>query len=317
VSKDLGKFLRRALVFIIPIVIYASFIRTVDPYNYFSATAPENSESKKAVSFKLNYAMWKILEYRRTPQANILLGDSRMMEIDSDSVLAVSGMPYSNLAYGGGSLREAIDTFWLATEMTKLNDVVIGINLNTFNDNDRKNRVSEVRASMDNPLIYFVNRNVLTSAIAITKNHFSKKDGSIGVPKMSRDEFWRHQLDVTTKATYSNYAYPRNYLLELDEINRYCDQNNIGLSFLIFPSHQDLRDQAKLYQLEDHLTTMVSELAAMGIVYNFDFDNPLTQNAENFKDPYHFNHSLMELIIQGVWGEGNSSVRVVEQSEQS
>lgn len=304
--KDYTVLAKRLAVFSLPLLAYLALVALVDPYNFVPGPSPVDEKAKEDVSFKLNYAMWKMLEYRRDPVSNILLGDSRMMSLDPDTIRAVSGLEYFNFAYGGGSLREAIDTFWFATRQTQLVRACIGMNLTTFNATDAKDRVSEVDAMLANPLLYLVNRNVVNATARIIVSAVTGRDAGIGSPVGDQDAFWRRQLDVTTKGYYENYRYPVSYLAELSEIAEYCRSTGIELSFIVFPSHADLQKKVATYGLEDSEARMKQDIARLGTVYDFEVDSPLTRDRANYRDPYHFRGHVMKQIVETVWGRNGT-----------
>lgn len=147
-SPELKHLVRKLGLFLLPFAVYACAIVVIDPYNYFGVSHVISDGLKSDISYKLNYAMWDMIEYRRDPAPNILLGDSRMMGLDAEDIREVSGHDFENLAYGGGSLKEAIATFNYADKLTDLKRVTIGLDINTYNGSDTKDRVSEVEGAL-------------------------------------------------------------------------------------------------------------------------------------------------------------------------
>ena len=91
-------------LFAVPLVLFAGFVLAVDPYDYSPLPSPVSDELKREISFKTNYAMWKMFAYRRDPKPAILLGDrfanadtnrNQPRNGDSQSVIA---MPKTRLA---------------------------------------------------------------------------------------------------------------------------------------------------------------------------------------------------------------------------
>ena len=300
----------RILLFSIPFILYGLLVVAVDPFNYFGTRNLISTDLKEDISLKINYAMWKMLRYRRDPVPNLLLGDSRMMSLDARLVSETSGRPYANMAYGGGSLREAIDTFWFATEHCRLETVFFGLNINTFNAGNTKDRVSEVLAALDNPLLYFTNNNVLIAGQKLIRAAITGRKPAIGVPNMDREAFWDYQLNQITKVYLSHYRYPQAYLEELREISEYCRAQGIDLNFLLFPNHVDLQRKVDEFDLTGESARMRDDLGRLGRVLDFAFDNPMTSTRENYLDPYHFNAETMARIVDAVWREQTPSVKV-------
>lgn len=309
-STAVKKFLFRSLLFALPFFLYGMLVMAIDPFNYFGVGGPVSTDLKEKISLKVNYAMWKMLDYRRDPEPNLLLGDSRMMSLDAQLVSSVSGISYVNMAYGGGSLREAIDTFWFAAERNELDNVYFGLNINSYNAGNTKDRVGEVLAALDNPLLYFTNNNVLIAGQKLVKAKVTGHVQPIGIPDMDREQFWNHQLNVITRIYFSQYRYPMEYKEELQEIAEYCRENRISLNFILFPNHMDLQDKIRDYKLSESCEAMRSDLREMGRVYDFAFPSPITENRDNYKDPYHFNDEIMRFIIESTWSEPGDIVKI-------
>ncbi|MBU2502197.1 hypothetical protein KJ682_12775 [bacterium] len=303
--------IRKLGLFSLPFVLYAVVIAVVDPYDFLPGPSPFGEEIKREISFKLNYAMWEMTRFKEDPAPNILLGDSRMMSMPLDRIEEVSGRGFFNLSYGGGSLREAIDTFHYARQTTRIEHAYFGINLNSYNGSSRKDRVSEVLAAQRNPLIYLVNTNVTLSAGRILWSAITRRPPAIGQPLGDKDAFWKEQLEVTTRVFFSNYQDPVDYRRELGEIAALCRTEGIGLTFIIFPNHKDLQDKILDYGLAEESQTFRDDLAGLATTYDFAFENEMTRNRDNFKDPYHFTANVKELIIQSVWGGRPEFVKIL------
>jgi len=309
-SVEVTKFLKKLAIFVLPFVLYSAVIGFIDPFNYFDSGSPVRDELKQDISFKLNYAMWKMLEFRQTPHPDLLLGDSRMMDMDAQAISSLTGDDFYNFAYGGGSLKEAIATIRFADDQTTLNSLTIGLDLNSYNGSDVKDRVSEVLGALDNPFLYITNNTVMIAAWKLMKSAVSGQPERIGQPVGDRDAFWRTQLDVTARVYFANYRDPVLYRAQLTEIAELCQEKGIRLSFIIFPSHKDLMDRIQSYDLEEANRMMRQDLAVMGTVYDFAWDNASTRNRDNFKDPYHFTPEVMASIIGSVWGNQPRFVRI-------
>lgn len=309
-SPEVKKLIKKLALFLLPFGIYGAVIIAIDPYNYFSPKSVIPGELKQEISFKLNYALWRMVEYKRQPSDGLLLGDSRMMAIQAEDIRRVCGQDYYNFAYGGGSLKEALATFRFANDQTKLKRVAIGLDINTYNGSDTKDRVAEAQAALRNPLLYVTNNNVMLAAWKLVGSVVTGKAASIGAPVGDRESFWRQQLEVTARVYLENYRDPVFYRKELLEISEICRAQNIQLDFIIFPSHQDLMSKIGEYDLLDANRVMREDLARCGRVFDFAWENALTADKVSFKDPFHFTREVSDLIVRSVWGADRDYVRV-------
>ncbi len=296
------RFLLNSISFALPFLLLFALIIIIDPFGYFNIFTAIPPEIKKSTAYRLNYALWKTIEYSKKPCANILLGDSRMERFKPEKIKEFTDVEYYNFSYGGGTLAEACKTFWFAAEITKLKNVYIGINFNLYNMHNSGDRVSGAMTIMKNPLLYLVNRDVVKAAFMIVKHLFSGKSVSLEAPPMSRARFWEYQLNVTAKRYYKSYAYPTSLYEELNKISAYCDDKKIKLVFLILPTHVSLQKKVQAFGLQDAQQRFLSDLQGLGTVYDFDYPNPFTENRSNFNDPYHFKpDEHLSLFIKEIW----------------
>lgn len=315
--SDVRQLFRKLALVLIPFALYGCAIVVVDPYNYFNLFSSGGMSAKKEISFKLNYAMWSLIDFKRDPAPNILLGDSRMLALDAEDIRAASGREWHNLAYGGGSLKEAIATFWFANRTTELAFVTIGLDVNTYNGSDTKDRVSEVESALRNPLLYLTNHTVMKAAWNIVRAQATGRPAKVGVPEGDRQSFWKRQLDVTARLYLANYRDPTTYREQLAQIAKTCRDKGIGLQFIIFPSHQDLMDKIDEYGLGAENESMRQDLASWGTVYDFAWPNEVTADTASFTDPFHFSQDVAHSIIRTVWGGASEHVRIYGPARQA
>ena len=114
------------------LLIYITSVVIIDPYNYFNTNMVEQ-DFKDRVCFPLNERLSIIIDYQQNPSPNILIGDSRIQNLDVEEIELASGDAYYNFGYGGCNLPELIQTFWFATEHQKLENVVVGISFGMYN----------------------------------------------------------------------------------------------------------------------------------------------------------------------------------------
>jgi len=309
---DAKTFLRRLALFSVPAVVCLAVMIMIDPFNFFGVSHVVPDGLKSEISQKINYAMWKMLAYRQDPVPNLLLGDSRVADLDEEYVEDITGVPWTNFGYGGGSLREAIQTFWFASEHVELERVCFGVNLHTYNANNNKDRVSEVEAALRNPLLYCVNANVVTAAGKLITAMIMGEPESIGRPPMTREEFWKFQLEQVTRVYFEGYRYPADYHRDLTEVAEHCRREGIELLFVVMPNHVELQAKVEEHGLVDEAVRFRQDLAQWGPVYDFAFANEMTEDRANYRDPYHFDEDFMQLIVRSVWGDEREFVHLLE-----
>ncbi len=295
------RLVQRLFLFSLPFLIFWTGIAIIDPFNFLGTPSPVPTPVKKHIAQALNECFWKMEEFDRHPVSRILIGDSRMDNLPVAKVDAATGREYFNFGIGGGTMNEMMDIFWFASRRTRLTEVDFGLNLNVYNDYDYAARTKTYTSIRANPALYFVNRTVVEAA---AYDAYSASQGvtlHLDDPGMSREAFWRHQIDVLTAAFYTNYVYPVKYHRELVRVADYCRAHGVNLRFIIFPTHVDLQNRIHDFHLERDAAQFRADLAALGPVYDFDYANDITRVRENFSDPYHYRPNLVEFLVGDVW----------------
>lgn len=281
------KFFRELVLFAIPFLIYVLAILIIDPYNYLgvSSVIPLSS---KMVSKQVQPHLFKLIDFTRSPKRNIALGDSR-----ANSLLRLPEFSnYYDLAYGGGSLNEAVQTFWYAASKTELDTVLIGISFNLYNKYNTRFWVEETIERKKNFFSYAFNKYTLESSFLILREQLLKEKSEKGMPQSTRDEFWDYQVNVTAEKFYAQFLYPDNYFLELKRISEYCKRENIHLIIWIPPSHIDFQKRVNDFDLSVAQEGFKNQMQQVADVFDFDFDSELTREKNNFKDPLHFTDEI-------------------------
>lgn len=293
------RYIYRVIIFILPILGYLAIATYIDPFNYFKIETKSNIEVlKEKVAYKAHNSLYKIQKYKYNPSEVVLLGDSRTNKL-KDSIFEVySGFRTTNMSYGGGTLPEIISTFWKVNESNRLKKVYLGINFNLYNKLNSRNRVEDIDEITNSLGSYLFSSYTIKSVFSIVKSLIFNKDVSSERPNMTKDEFWGYQLNISAANFYRNYNYPDNGYKALKDISEYCGKNNIELIFFIPPTHISLQDKIKEYRLVNEEKKFKADLSSLGVVYDFDFKNTLTEKKENFLDPFHFNDSIGEIIAE-------------------
>lgn len=293
------KYLKKSFFFIIPFIIYLVVIIIVDPYNYFNISHAISNDIKTEISDKVEPHLFRIINYQNSPKRNIVLGDSR-----ADNLFEhFDAHDWANLSYGGGSIKEIVQTFWWVANEYPLDTVFIGINLNLYNKYNKRFWVEETLERKKNFASYGFNSYTLKSTFYIVKSLITGKEIILDKPSMTKEEFWEYQLNESAHKFYSKFSYPTNYAEELKTISDYCHSNHIQLIFWIPPTYIDFQKRKEDYQLEKIDSTFVNDLSNFGLLYNDDVDSELTRAKENFEDPMHFDGKTGELIFTRIFGK--------------
>ena len=282
------KFLKNIGIISIPLVIYLISIALIDPFNYLNKSNLVDASVKKAISEEVSPHMYKLLDYEHNPRGNILLGDSRSNTLS----YSLDPSQWSNMTFGGGSMKEMIQAFWWVVERQELDTVLIGINLNLYNKNNKRFYVEQAIESLKNYISYSFNKNVFRSSFLIIKSSLSKKEVQLNKTSLSKEDFWEEHLNSFPKKYFSKVIYPEEYHSFLIMIADYCDQNDIKLIFWIPPTHIDYQNAIKKYNVDEMDVQFKSDLRSIGEVYDYNYPCKITEDKENFGDPVHFTYEI-------------------------
>lgn len=297
-------FLVKLATFSVPILLYVFLALYVDPYDIVFEEKNEkinNLESK--ISQTKNYRLYHLSKFINQPNDVIILGDSRSLEISSNSFDKLINKKSSNLAYAGASLSEIIETFWYVSKIKNLKEVYIGINFNLWNKHNNFNLVNEAIDIIESPIKYIFSKYCFKSSLSITKSIiFNKSIINIEKPKLNKNDFWNYKLESHAINFYRIWNYPDNYFREISEISKYCKSKNIKLVFFTPPTHIESQFLVKDYKLISQELNFKNTLSQLGIYFDFDYPNDITKNKENFTDPLHTKSSITKIISNEISG---------------
>ncbi|MFK8030362.1 MAG: hypothetical protein AB8G18_08975 [Gammaproteobacteria bacterium] len=268
----------------------------IDPFNkngQFNLDVP-----KSDVALKMHYPLYKSLEYRQQPATTVILGDSRANALKSSYFADLGRSDVYNMAYGGGTAAEIIDSFWYIQNIGVVKNVWIGLPFNLFNPSSSSSRFREVESLREKALPYYLSTLVTKASVLTAGSALAGKALKSEAPDMNKEQFWSSQLGVTTSKHYGNWQEPTELKQALIDVARYCRDNNIKLMFFIPPTHVDLQNKIDEFGLRDEYQAYLDFLGQMAPVYDFDFPNTTTRNKELFKDPYHANQEVNQNIAK-------------------
>ncbi len=297
--RSLAVFISRAAGFAVPVLIYLLIIAVADPFRLFDGSAfPE--ALKKQTAWPLNPCMWKLIYFHKHPSSHILLGDSRMEGLPDATISARTGQRYANLAFGGATANEIIDAFWFAAHRQPLKSVVIGMNLNVYNGYAIYRRTEAVESLLTNRLLYFTNRNVAEAAFHTYRAAFTGRAPELDRVPVGQENFWDAMLALQ-HLEYGRWAEPVVYRPQLRKISDWCRQNDVSLTFVVFPSHQDVQAVIGQYGRLPNLAAMKKELAGWGRVVDFEVDSALTRDRSKFRDPIHVTRETSAILAAEIF----------------
>ena len=315
ILKDIKKLVIKLCILISPILIWIFILIQIDPFNYFNYSNIISKETEYKTARKLNSILYNTLSFRNTPTQNIIIGDSRIKRLSINEIEKISGDKYFIIHSNAAKLNEIIDLFWLSAKYSNLENVILGINFNLFNEYAYSNRVHEIERMIANPLMYIFNGNVLEVTTKAIISHFSKTE----IPNISRNImlkrelngksfkdkkiWWQYNISTVAKNQYSKYKYPKKLITRLKEVNEYCIENNINLTLLNVPHHQEFRQRVTDFNLIDEENRFKEEIKEIGTVIDYDFPDSITNCRHCFTDPIHTNDSVSLIMVKEIFND--------------
>lgn len=250
-----------------------------------------------------------VMRYSADPKPNILLGDSRAQRIKTENI--PSGHLWASLAFGGGTIDEAIDCFWFAAGLTDLDTVLWDMDTFTYKESVvERPRASLVRSftEMSQSLILeLTDKDVVATTFKyLWKRIFDNNTIKHPLPAGGREAFWKRQV-AKAKEMADDTVSPasRASLLErLDSIANYCRERSIALIVYEPITHQDATDQLAEARRRYFLPDMARFFDHILSFQQYEHDSA------EFGDPFHYTGD--QPYIDGFWRGGDPRLSRVE-----
>jgi hypothetical protein len=294
------RLLNRVVLLCLPFALIAVSVVLVDPFDCIGLSTLVPEPLKAEVAQPLHNPLWKVQKFSSAPRERIILGDSSMASLNPDHIRASSGEEYFNFAYGGGSLQEAIDTYWIAARTVRLQAVYIGIGLINFNEYQNLDRVPEALAIASSPIRYLTNRVVVGAAFLAAYAALTADSVNLTTPSLDQAAFWRFQLDEATPQLLRQYRYPDAMARRLEEMAADCRKHGTRLVVIIPPTSIELQQRVSELGRDADERRFKQFVRSLATVYDFDVSNEYTRERSNFSDPFHTRDDRM--VISEVWG---------------
>ena len=305
-NKEVKILLRKGSIFIFPIIAWICIVVIVDPFNYFNVSNTISENAKERSAQQINSLLYNTINFKNNLTNSIIIGDSRIRKLPTEEIKKLTGDDYYTMHSNAAKLNEIIDLFWFSDSLyfsassTNLENVIIGINFNLYNEYSYSNRVADVKKLLDNKFIYIFNWSILEAVYLALKNDFFSLNPN---KKKNKETSWDYIIKTIAKNHYSKYKHPKETLLRLGEIGSYCKVNNINLVFLIVPHHKEFHNRLVKFNLVDEEENFKNDIKNIGRVIDFDFPNSITNCKSCFSDPIHTTDSIGEIIVREIFSD--------------
>ena len=290
------RFIKNIIILSIPFIIYLGLIFVIDPFSYFNHQWIFNHDLKCKVAYKTEPHLYKLISFEKNPKRNVLLGDSR-----SNGLYSLMDMEsWESMAYGGGTVKEIVETFWWMADRFPLDTVLIGISFHIYNKSVRRSWVEEALSMKKSIIGYTFCRYTFEASYMVIKQTLKRQMYYPEDMPWDRQEFWDYLIRTTSSKYMEKYVYPDNYFADLRKISEFCREKGIKLIFWIPPSHMEFQETIPAYGLDKENRTFKKDLNKLGDVFDFDYNSPLTENQSNFEDPLHFTPQIGRELVNEI-----------------
>ncbi len=305
--------LKKLLIYIVPFLLLLGLFFAFEPYDYLYLRKGDSDYLCKPLS--------SVRELLTVHPSNIILGDSRMANLNMDLVAEIAGEPYTMLGFGGAQTGELIELFWYATEHTQLKKVMFGINLYSTIGEQTPGRIPAILEQAEHPGKFLLNAGHWLEAMNAAKmkamnlvwrvtghperQEFPEDPSDYTVPQhvpQEMGEKYRLDIEEYQDVIRTNFGtapkVEQSTVDKLREIVEYCDANGIELIFVYPPMHASIYDLYEELDLLPEGEKYKGYLRSVSTVYDLEFLNPFTLNDDNFYDGYHLQNPLKPYLAE-------------------
>ena len=286
-----------------PVICYMLFFFANDPHRYFSGDASDNT------------LMGKMIDFKNHSYDAILLGDSRIDNMDVKELNQGSTFSYKNMAYGGCMSREMISLFWWCIEHqnTNIKSVIIVTGFYNMNTLLQQDRVSSTEKIINNPISYafcLENLKACLHNLKIKQKNIRKVNAasiSDDVQKASNFKMSRDEMTTYLK----NYTYDQSVLNDFVEIGNYCAAHDILLKIVLPPWWEDFYGELIRYDLLDILDEYKQTISLSVPIWDLEYKEcPLNSNYDDFSDYSHFHGQTQEYFYNVIINNDSTYTRL-------
>lgn len=289
------KIVRNLALLLVPIVLYYTIFIIFEPNNYFGL-------HKSATGTNI---IATLRNYQKHPTEGVILGDSRLAKVDLTMVDSISEIDYTNLSYGGASLKEQLDILnWSIEKNPDLKQVIFLVSFYTLNKSYSHDR--QVIEALNNPFVYMTNLgyniNMLTEvyykltgtptgAAEETMNPADYTYTNFTVPSTGqtvemRETLAKHLAEIDERCAKWELDQPT--LDTLIKTISLCEKKGISFVTVLPPDHPDVYEYiVKPYGIDAPMQEALVQLReTSSLVLDYEFSaNGLTD--EQFYDCFH------------------------------
>ncbi|MHB1306845.1 MAG: hypothetical protein ACYDC1_10530 [Limisphaerales bacterium] len=298
------KLIVKLLLLAAPLAVLAALVVAVDPFNFFGGPSLLSDRLKVRNRFYSGATMpaynmlAKLVEYRRQPVANLIIGDSRLTRFNARMVEELTGEAFYNFGVPGGNYRSMVDTFWYADRLVPLKTVYLQVSFRTYGAGDW-DIFSEAEMTANSVWYHLASRRVLGATFLGLRSLFFERSMQYAYDDHPPG-FWAKVLE-SERGMVRRFRRPVELLKELTKIAEHCRAKGIRLVLIDLPSHLDAQRLVTEAGLEEERERYRQEMMALGTYYDFNRTNRLTVDRTLYVDPLHALPAVPDEVIRQIW----------------
>lgn len=306
------KFIYTLLIFLAPFILLLAVVVVVDPFD-MTGLSLVKGPLKWAIAKEIDYnRRYDFIRYTKFPTRNIIIGSSQAHRINPRDI-PVKG--WSQLSIRGGTISEMIEALHFATEYSRLDTVLMGIDPYNYGRSYQHAVSKDVtKGALElarHPYLYFTDRYVIEATFLSIKAlfHTHVKSSHSAPDSLECEKAWQEELEWT--AGYVKHPDDaRGTKKALEEA--VIDCHNHGITVICFNPliHADLIKIEQPYCDSVYYRDM---LDIFGTLYNFAFTNDYTCDRRNFGDPLHVLSD--SVYIHTFWGCDTTHCKVMRREK--
>jgi hypothetical protein len=299
------RFLIQCLKLSLPMLALFALVAWVDPYCLYHTGGPIARDLKEKNLYHSGRTMpfsnmlWKLVDFRRHPARNILLGDSRLSYFDLDSLRSLTGDTYQNLGVPGGNYVTIDHTFRYADSLANLQNVVVQVSFRGMHAAQHFDIYAEPAAILAQPWSYMYNRRVIEAAGLNIYSALFPNSLHYDVPG---EDQWRTVLEAE-QAVAENWIMDSTVFDKLQHIADRCAAEGARLLFVEYPTHPDLQRIMHDAGLSPAREAYLARLRTMAPVLDLDQPGLFPTDRAFWRDPLHLSIDAQRELITRIWGK--------------
>lgn len=295
------RLLRWIILLAMPFALLMGGVAWIDPFNYFDAGSPVPLETRMTNCRHSGAVMptytlaWKMIEYRRRPVADIIIGDSRLTRFDASLVSSITGRELYNFGVPGGNTPSMFKTFWYADSLTELNTVYLQTGFRNWSAAQDYDIWEGPSWATESAVHYLTDRDVLGKAWLDARSHW----GSVQPEGLAVDQW--EKVIANERGVLQAYRFSDRFAEELRKVKARCAERRIKLVIIDLPVHDAVHAMEEELGLTDELADYKALMRATATYIDLSGPSAITADRAQYIDALHTSKDLLDGVIRQIW----------------